>query len=361
MNFVIVTLLISSTIFAQTYTPFSTTSKGAEEKKEPTTYEDQDPSNIPLYTESVPKLPYNPFPGGCAMEGTGIELSKLSDQFIPFSLNEYIKEKKLEAQFRFFKTSDFKGQPAYFLNEKGLHKAGKLVCPWEIPYEEETKYKNRLSGCGYSFLTLANDAQNGIEMGRNCIVMEVDSYTISANDEYQYKFKINDEAYFLDVSNMPDLKNGKYLSSELSRAKKMSSIVYRNAELIKELHQNPSFQKLTKCFERKDFNCVDEFIQIKFTNQIMREYEICSTSGETVPCTDTKLPLCTPSLLKRVNFKAYEMVALFIRAINFYDVRSVSMFSNGEYLFEVSESFTVHLELKDGQLQFKFFSTHSVC
>lgn len=351
MKFIIVTLIISTTIFAQT----------AEERSGQTVYEDQDPGNIPLYTERVPKIPYNPFQGGCAMEGTGIELSKLSDQFIPFTLNGYIKEKKSEDQFRFYKTLDFKDQPVYSLNEKGLHKAGKLICPWEFPYNEETKYKNSLTGCSNNLLTLANDAQNGIEMGRNCIVMEVDSYTITANDEYQYKFKINEETFFLDVSNMPDLKNGKYLSSELTRAKQMSNIMYKRAELIKELHQNPSFIKLTKCFERKDFNCVDEFIQKKITDQIMREYEICSTSGETVSCTDNKLPLCTPKLLKRVKFKVYEMVALFIRAVNFYDVRSISMSSNGDYLFEVSESFNVHLELKDGQLRFTFFNTHSVC
>lgn len=285
-------------------------------------------SELRLYSGSFDMKPYSQFEGGCGFPsfGVGAVRNSLKDNFFSFSINGYFADKKNGHELKFYKNKNFSEKPLYVLNEKGLVHSGKLICPWKIPYSEKDLYQNKLENCGLkdSFLTYIDTARNGVEAAPTCVFMNVDNYSINKSGDYSYTIQIGDELVYLDVSQMPELKNGVAFSSHNKRAREHTKILYKNVEILQKFYSDKSFQKLTDCFEAKDFECVDKYFSKDFLAQIGKNSSICSDTEERIACSENKYLKCTPELSKKIKSIAYSYAANFISVVHALEVNKVS-------------------------------------
>lgn len=253
------------------------------------------------------------FESSCGLEGELVDNgianmmssnSSIGKHYFFFSIDQYIKEKDKKKEYRFYQSKDFSGTPSYVLDHDGLKNGEKTICKWRMKYDEKYLYANNLQDCfgkdSYqstrSILSHTSD-EGGKGAIFLCTIMNVESYSFDEG-KFTYQIKINDQNYYLDTKDMPELQNGeRFYSYEKRFDYKQSRRISEIDELIKifsKYRTSDHYKKLVSCFFKKDKTCLKECWTNDFYEEVASAgYDhICknnkTTSSEGPSCDDYK-------------------------------------------------------------------------
>lgn len=249
----------------------------------------------------------------------------MGDHYFFFSLSQFLKDPKAKQEMRFYKDASLKGKPTFLLNKLGLHENGMLICKWDEEYSEKTLYLNFLTYCLYEkheFLIFPNFGGNET---RACGIINVKNYSVS-QEKYSYQVEIGKKPYYLDVSQMPDLENGKLFLSKQKRARilydKDSTKKHSSAEFIVNFKKTKLFEKVYECFLSKNVSCLQPIFEKTFHDSV-------ASAGSNMICnaglsSNSKIPKCSDEHNKKITETEYFYLAEFLKSILDVKVETIS-------------------------------------
>lgn len=256
---------------------------------------------------SIPLLKDHKFKHSCGnpLSSSRRDVGGQVNNYFFFSLTHYLVDENKKQEYRFFENKDFIGEPAYILNKEGLKQRDKIICSWGMGYDEQLLYENSLANCTYHVTpyTFSNivyflydyDVNDKFHYyGDLCSVVKVSDYLIEGNS-YYYQVSINNELFYLDTSDMPDLANGKKFYSYDKRLnyslEQRTSEIENLIKIFSDYRSSSHYSKIKTCFINKDVDCVSNVWSSEF-------FESVATAGYDHICDNNKgcevkgIPLC---------------------------------------------------------------------
>jgi hypothetical protein len=256
-----------------------------------------------------------------------------------FSLLDVFKNKKKLGEYRFYRNSEFKSEPAFKLNSEGLYEGEKKLCSWFKPYDEKYIFANYLPDCLEkkldAFLKLYNNEEGQYDLNK-CLVFEISSYT-KKDKNFFIKANIGNEEFFLDTSDMPDIQNGTRLHTyEMRQQREFKRLTHEAKEsfaILKKIKGSPAFKKMSQCLLQMNDSCLEKIFPLEFTKQL-------GTNGDKRVCFDSKSSLvneeCLKHLKTRLQFIAKKLLTYLVDGIS--DLNNVQIKAtkkkNPSYLLE---------------------------
>ncbi|MES2527200.1 MAG: hypothetical protein V4598_08930 [Bdellovibrionota bacterium] len=328
--------------------------------------------------------------GSCGFEGEKLQnflagilpqKTSLAPHYFFFSLTAFSKGTSIiNPEMKFYKTKDFiNSKPDYILDSSGLNEKDKLICKWNMPYSEDYLYANFLPGCllgnKHQFLSFVSTSEDQNSSLRICSVMNVEDYEIDKTGNFDMQVRIGQELYYLDISQMPNLKNGSLLLTKDKRKKHFEDVLAKRRKItlggLNIIKASKEFKKMIECLNSKKNECLKDLFPESFLLELKDSgiNHICNTGSST----SNKGPACDST---------HDILALGA-AQNYLKefIESVTQLKESRFLFENAgpemksikfqyypvnlhtemDAPSIYINVKDGKLIFSHFDDGLSC